>query len=154
MSVASLHRARQLDAGALRHLLEIGAEAGVALLVAGLAVVAVVDADDRQIRRIEQRDGRKRADVHQKLAVASDNKNAPVAPRQRETKPDHAGATHRSAHGKAVGRVLCKGGDVARRASKSGNDQKILMPANERRQRLAPVECEDRCIRGRVVVCG
>ena len=49
---------------------------------------------------------------------------------------------------------VLKGGDVARRASKSGNDQKILMPANERRQRLAPVECEDRCIRGRVVVCG
>jgi hypothetical protein len=33
----------------LRHLLEIDAEAGVALLIAGLAVMAVVDADDRQI---------------------------------------------------------------------------------------------------------
>jgi hypothetical protein len=107
-----------------------------------------------RVRRIEQRDGGERADVHQKLAVAGDNKNAPVAPRQREAKSHHAGAAHRATHGKAVGRVLRKGGDVARRAGKPGNNQKILMPANECRQRLAPVEYEGRCIRGRVVVCG
>src|SRR5207253_8902909 len=41
--------ARHLDAGADGDLLEIDAEAGMALLIAGLAVMAVIDADDRKI---------------------------------------------------------------------------------------------------------
>ena len=44
-------------------LFEIDAEAGVALLVAGLAVVTVIDADDREISRIHHRYRRQRADI-------------------------------------------------------------------------------------------
>ncbi len=51
-------------------LFQLDAEAGVALLIAGLAVMAVVDANDREIRRVQHCDRGKRADIHQQLAVA------------------------------------------------------------------------------------
>src|ERR1700712_1690652 len=49
---------------------EPDAEAGVAVLVAGFPVVAVVHTDDGQVRWILQRDRRQRADIHQQFAVA------------------------------------------------------------------------------------
>ena len=76
-------RAGALDAGADRHLLQVDAEAGMAFLPAGLAVVTVVDADDREVRRVDHRDGRKRADAHEQIAVAGDHQHAFVGPRQR-----------------------------------------------------------------------
>src|SRR6266508_6067546 len=51
------HRVGALDAGAGRHLFEVDAEARVALLPAGLAVMAVVDADDREVGRVDHSDG-------------------------------------------------------------------------------------------------
>jgi len=51
-------RAGALDAGTGGDPLEIDAEAGVALLVTGLAVMAIVDDEDRQVRRVQHRDRR------------------------------------------------------------------------------------------------
>ena len=84
MSASVDDRPGALDAGAGRHLLEVGAQAGMAFLPAGLAVVAVVDAQDREIGGVHHRDGGERADVHQQLAVAGDDQHALVRARQRE----------------------------------------------------------------------
>ena len=137
-------RARELDAGAHRDLLQIGAEAGVALLIAGLAVMAVVDAHDREVGRVHHRDGGERADVHQQLAVARDHEHAPVAARERQAEADHAGGAHGAGEDEGVVAVVGERRDVARCAGKARDDQKILVPADERRQRLAPVEHESR----------
>ena len=48
---------RALDAGTDRDLLEVDAEAGMTFLPAGLAVVAVVDAEDGEVRRVDDGDG-------------------------------------------------------------------------------------------------
>src|SRR5207245_2364225 len=52
------HRPGALDAGAGRDLFQIDAKAGMALLVAGLAVMAVVDAQDREIGWVQHADRR------------------------------------------------------------------------------------------------
>src|SRR5207237_1149132 len=56
-------RAGALDAGAGGDLFEVDAEAGVALLVTGLAVMAVIDAEDREIGRVQHRDRRRHVDA-------------------------------------------------------------------------------------------
>jgi hypothetical protein len=137
-------RAGALDAGADRHLLEIDAEAGMALLPAGLAVVAVVDAEDRQVRRIDHRDGGERADVHKELSVAGDDEDALVRPRQREPEPHHAGRAHRAAERIDVGAVAGDRADVAGAASQAGDEQEILVAPDQRRHRFAPLEHEAR----------
>src|SRR5437762_11456240 len=71
-------RAGALDAGAAGDLFEIDTEARMALLVAGLAVMAVIDNKDRQIGRVRDRDRRERADIHQELAVAGGYQHALV----------------------------------------------------------------------------
>src|SRR5208337_5633813 len=60
-------RARMFDPAAHRDLFQIDAETGVALLPAGLSVVTVVDAEDREIGRVHDRDGGERADIHEEL---------------------------------------------------------------------------------------
>jgi hypothetical protein len=53
----------------------------MALLIPGLAVMTVIDADDREICRVHHRDSRQRADIHQKLAVAGHDEHTPVGTR-------------------------------------------------------------------------
>ena len=60
------------------------AKAGVAVLVAGLAVVTIVHTDDGQVGRILQRDRGQRADIHQQFAVAGGHQHAPLRLRQRQ----------------------------------------------------------------------
>ena len=57
--------AGRLDSRTGGDLFEIDPEAGVALLIPGLAVMAVIDADDREIGRVQHRDRGERADIHQ-----------------------------------------------------------------------------------------
>ena len=127
-----------------RDLLEIDAEAGMALLPAGLAVVAVVDAQDREVGRIDHRDGGKRADAHQQLAVAGDDQHALVRARQRQAEPHHAGGAHGAAERIDVGAVARNGTDVAGGAAQSGDEQKILVAADQRRHGFAALQYETR----------
>src|SRR4029077_14410016 len=76
------------DAGADRDLFEVDAEAGMALLPAGFAVVAVVDAEDGEVGRIDDGDGGERTEVHQELAVAGDDQDALVRAGERKAQTD------------------------------------------------------------------
>src|SRR5262249_7391412 len=137
-----------LDAGGRRDLLQIDAEARVASLVAGLAVVAVVDAHNRQIGRVQDGNGGKRADVHQELAIARDHQHPLVWAGEREPETDHGGTSHRARHGIGVGAILGERGDIARGAGKTGDNEKILVSTDESWDGLAPVEHETGCCGG------
>ena len=77
-----LDRASGLDSCANGHLLEIDTEARVAFLIAGLAIVAVVDAEDAQVRRIEHRYRGERPDIHEQLAISASNEDFSVGSRE------------------------------------------------------------------------
>src|SRR5262249_55175047 len=127
---------------------EVDAEAGMALLPAGLPVVPVVDTEDREIGRIDHGDGGERADIHEELAVAGDDEDALVGPRQREAKPHHGGRAHRAGERIDVGGVAGHRADVAGGAAQSGDEQKILVAADQRGHRFAALEHEARRGRG------
>ena len=116
----------------------------MALLPAGLAVVAVVDAEDREIGRVDHRDGGERAEAHEQLAVAGDDEHALVRPRQRQAEPHHAGRAHGAAERIDVGAVAGHRADVAGGAAQSGDEQEILVAADQRRHRFAALEHEAR----------
>ena len=67
----------ELDAGAGGDHHQVGAKARVALLISGLPIVAVIDAHDRKIGRVHDRDGGERAHIHQQLAIAGDHQHSP-----------------------------------------------------------------------------
>ena len=114
----------------------------MALLIAGLAVMAVIDADDREIGRVHHRDRRERADIHQQLAVTGHDEHALVGTGEREAEPDLHAPTHRPGHRIGVRPVAGQSCDIAARAGEPADDQKILVPADQRRHRVAPVEDE------------
>src|SRR5262249_5478492 len=119
------NRASALDAGAGGDFFEIDTEARMALLITGLAVMAVVDDKDRQVRRVQDRDRRERADIHQELAVAGRDQHALVGTREGKAQPDHAGAAHRARHRVDMRAVMGQRGDVTRRAGKPRDEQEI-----------------------------
>jgi hypothetical protein len=96
----------------------------------------------REIRRVEDRHGRQRADIHQDLAVARRHQHALVGPRQRQAEADHHRAAHRPRHRVDLCAVMRQRGDVARGAGKAGDDEEIIRLADQRRHRLAAVEHE------------
>src|SRR5262249_57170815 len=61
-----------------------------------------------------------------------------------EAEAAHGGAAHRARHGVGMGAVVGERRYIARGAGEPGDDQEILMPADQRRNRLAPVEHEPR----------
>ena len=123
-----------------RDLLEVDAEAGVALLPAGLAVVAVVDADDREVGRVHHRDGGERADVHQQLAVAGDDQHRLSGCASARPSPIMQGAPIAPLERKDVGAVARHSADVVRDAAEAGDDQEILVRADQLRHRFAAIE--------------
>jgi hypothetical protein len=114
----------------------------MALLISGLAVMPVIDADDREIGCVHHRYRRERADIHQQLAIAGHDEHAPVGTSQRETEPDHAGPAHGAGHRIGVRPVPGQSRDVAARPRETADDQKILVAADQGRHRVPPVEDE------------
>ncbi len=114
----------------------------MALLPAGLAVVAVVDAEDGEVGGIDHRDGGERADVHQELAVARDNEHALVGTCEREAEPHHAGRAHGAAERIDVRAVAGHRADVTGGAAQSHHEQEVLVAADQGRHRLAALEHE------------
>ena len=85
-------------AGAARHGDEVGAGRGRGRLAAGDLVAAVVHHDDREVLRLEHRDGGEAADLHQQRAVALERDAAPLRLRQRDAERDRAGEPHAAEH--------------------------------------------------------
>jgi hypothetical protein len=116
--------------------------------------MTVVDAEDREIGRVHDRNRRERSDIHQQLAVAGDDKHTPVRTGERKAQADHAGSAHRARHRVGVRPVSGQSRDVAARAREAADDQKILVPTDQGRNRIAPVEDELRVGRPPVAVIG
>ena len=117
-------------------------ETRVALLIPCLAVMPVIDADDREIGRIHHRYRRERADIHQQLAVSGDDEHSLVGTGEREAEAYRASPAHRACHRVGVRPVTGQSRDVAARAREPADDQEILVPADQGRYRIAPVEDE------------
>ena len=114
----------------------------MALLISGLAVMAVIDTDDGEVGRVQHGDCRQRTDIHEELAIASHDQHPLVWSGKREPKPDHAGAAHRTGHRIAVRAVPGERRDVAAGPGEATDDQEILVSANQGRHRIAAVENE------------
>jgi hypothetical protein len=104
--------------------------------------MTVIDADDHEIGRVHHRYRRERADIHQQLAIAGDDEHAPVRTGEREAEPDHARPAHRAGHCVGVGPVPGQSRDVAARARETADDEKIIVPADQGRHGVPPVEDE------------
>jgi hypothetical protein len=120
-----------LDPAADRDLFQINAETGMALLPAGLPVVSVVDAQDREVGRVDHRDAGKRTDVHQELAVAGHDEHAFLRPREREAEPHHARRAHGACERIDMRAIPGDRADIAGRPAQAGDDEKVFMPADE-----------------------
>jgi hypothetical protein len=68
------------------------------LLIPGLAVVTIIDADDREIGWVDYGYRCERADIHQQLAVAGHDEHAPVGTSERETETDRRPRLDRCRH--------------------------------------------------------
>src|SRR5712671_3276485 len=117
----------------------------MALLIPGLAVMAVIDANDREIGRVHYRDGGEGTNIHQQFAVTGHDQDPLVGTGERKAEPDHASAAHRV----GVRSILRQRRDIAARAGKPADDQKIVVAADQGRDRIAPVEDEIRSDSGR-----
>ena len=104
--------------------------------------MAVVDAQDREVRRVHHGDHRERAEIHQQLAVAGDNEHALVRTRKREAEPHHGGRPHGTAERVDMRRIARHGADVAGGAARARDEQEILVPPYQRRHRFAALEHE------------
>ena len=102
----------------------------MARLHASLAVMAVVEDNDGEVRRLLDADGGERAHPHQHLAVAGDDENAFVRLRQSETKANH----RRAAHGAPqieVAIIVASGGEIPAGRAEARNDEQIVLAVRE-----------------------
>jgi uncharacterized membrane protein YfcA len=129
-----------LDAGADRHLLQIDAAIGVAFLVAGLAVVAVVDAQNLEVGRVEDGDGCERSDIHEQLAIPGRYQDLLVGSRQRQPEPHRYGGSHGACHAVKIASVVGQGCHVLGRTGEAGHDEEVVRISNQLRHDFTPVE--------------
>jgi hypothetical protein len=73
---------------------------------------------------------------------SGDHQHALVGTRQRQAEPDHAGGAHGAAERVDVGAVAGHRADVAGGAAQPGDEQEILMAADQQRHRFAALEHE------------
>ena len=78
------YRTHVRDAATFGHLRNIDAAPSMAFLPASLAVMLVIDADDRQVWRIKHANRRQGAYIHQQLTITGHNHNLPVGLSQRK----------------------------------------------------------------------
>ena len=114
----------------------------MALLVAGFAVVAVVDADDRKIGRIHHCRGRERPDVHEEFAVPGDHQHPPLRACEGETESHRGRGAHRAREREHVRCVVTQEREVAGGSGEAGHDEEVLVVCDELRHRLVAVEEE------------
>ncbi len=110
-----------------------------ARLHAGLAVMRIVEDDNREILRLLDADRGEAAQAHEEVAVAGDHGDAAVGPRQRKSKPDHRGAAHRAPQIEIERMVAGRCGIVSRRA-KPGDDEKIATVGQKLLHEVAAVK--------------
>ena len=137
------------DPGSERHLLQVHPETGVALLPAGLAVAAVVYADDGKIGWIHHRHGGQRPHVHEELAVAGHHQHATRRTGESQAESHRRGRAHGAGEREHVRRVPAQEGEVAGGSGKAGHDQEVLVASDKLRHRLVAVEEEFR-VEGRM----
>ena len=125
-----------------RHLFQVHPEAGVALLVAGLPVVPVVDANDGEVRRVDDGRGRERTDVHEELAVSGHHQHPAVGAGEGEAETHGGGRAHRARERENVRRVVAEPGEVAGGSREARHDEEVLVASDEPRHRLVTVEGE------------
>jgi len=75
---------------------QVGAQAGVAALHAGLAEVAVIEHDQGQVGGLFGADCRQAANAHQVFAVAGDDHYRLLGLRQRQSQRHRRGTAHRA----------------------------------------------------------
>ena len=85
-----------------------------------------------EIARPLDADGGERAQPHQHLAVAGDDRDAPLRLRQRQPEPDHGGAAH-GAPEIEIAVVVAGGGEIPGGRAEAGHDQQIVAPVGEQR---------------------
>ncbi len=93
----------------------------------------------REIGRTLHRDRGERAHPHQHLAVAGDDEDAPLRPRQREAKPDHRRTPHRAPEIE-IARIVAGGRHVPGGRAEPAHDQEIAALGEEGFDGGAPVE--------------
>ena len=113
----------------------------MAFLVAGFAVMAVIDADDAQIGRVEHRAGGERAEAHQQLPIAGNGENFPIGLGKGKAQAHAEGGAHRTGKAIDVGAVIGHGGEFLRRAGKAGDDKEVERVRDQSGDGLATVEC-------------
>jgi hypothetical protein len=108
------------------------------LLIPGLAVVTIIDADDREIGWVDYGYRCERADIHQQLAVAGHDEHAPVGTSERETETDRRPRLDRCRHEAVVDELDL--GDVGRRGKSRSDGLPVspLKPETEVSRRLVP----------------
>src|SRR5258707_5015906 len=114
----------------LRDAVEAHAAAGVGRLHTGLAVVLVVDHDDRQVLRGFGADGGKSAERHQHLTVAGDDHHAPRWLGERKPQSHHRGRPHTAPEIEGIWMVRSSG-VIAGRAEPS-DDQAVSARLEQR----------------------
>ena len=84
-------------------------------------------------------DGGEAAHAHQHIAVAGDDGDAAVGPRQRQPEPDHRGAAH-GAPEIEVERMVAGRGDIPGRRAEPADDQQIAAVDEKLPHEIPPVE--------------
>src|SRR5579883_702333 len=119
--------------------LEPCTQAGMALLHAGLAEMAVVEHDDGEVAGLLCRDRQQAAEPHQLLAVSGDDSDRPLRLRQGQAESDHGGAAH-GAPEIEIARVLAGVEHVIGRRAEAAHDKQIAALGKQRLHRLAAIE--------------
>src|SRR5438477_6463619 len=96
----------------------------VGLLETGLGVALVVDNDERQVLWTLHRNGRKRAQSHQHLAVARGDQHASRWLRLRQSQADYRGAAHGAPQVEIEG-MIAGGGKIVCGRSQSRDHQQV-----------------------------
>ena len=78
-------------------------------------------------------DGGEGAEVHQQLRVPGHDQHLPLGAGECEPEPRHARRPHRARHREEVAGVAGHRSHVPGRAGKPGNDEEVLMRADEHR---------------------
>jgi hypothetical protein len=111
--------------------------------------MAVIDANDRKIGRVHYCDRGEGTDIHQQFAVTGHDQDPLVGTCERKAEPDHASAAHGTGHRVGVRSILRQRRDIAAGAGEPADNQKIVVSADQGRDRIAPVEDEIRSDSGR-----
>ncbi len=112
---------------------------GVARLHPGLAVMGVVEHDDREVFGLLDADGGEAAQPHQHVAVAGQHGDAAFGLRQRQPKADHRGAAHGAPQIK-VERMIAGRRGIVGRGAESADDEQIAAIDQKLPHKIAPVE--------------